>query len=266
MKKLTYLLGLLLVGGLIFSSCSKDEDEEPQDLTPTIAFETGGEDVTLVQGDTIKFSVACASNSNSGKKLDKFRIYMIIENVEYPTPINVEDIDATVFSAAYDYPLDYVFEGRLYCEVTDVDGQKSSISFNIISEEGTTPLEGEEDLEWIRLGTAPATGLEMFGLKWTSNIKLANAVIKKDSADKFVQLDAAVWETIETKEDLMAAVDAADDMEQYTGVSVDASADYNDVLATKFNDEYFIMHIEHADVVPGSQGTFDITITGKYNK
>ena len=52
MKKLSYLLGLLLMAGLVFTSCSKDDDEEPQDLTPAITFQTGGD---FINSDVTNF-------------------------------------------------------------------------------------------------------------------------------------------------------------------------------------------------------------------
>lgn len=267
MKKLSYLLGLLLVGSLIFTSCSDDDDTEPVDLSPSIVFTEGGEDVEVVVGDTVRFSVECASNSTSGKKLDKFRIYMIIDNIEYPTEVNLTDIDENELTLDITNPIDYAFEGRLYCEITDVDGESNSVSFNIISEEATTPLEGEEDLEWKRVGGTAGTGLDMFGLKWTSNVKEVMAVIQKDGADKLVQLAAEDWANITTKEDLMAAIEAAEDLGDYgyRGVSAEANGTYDDVLAVKFNNEYFIIHIAEGTVEVGTQGT-TITITGMYNK
>lgn len=268
MKKLSYLLGLLLVGGLLFSACSKDEDEEPQDLTPAIYFATGGVDTTIVQGGSVEFTVACTSNTISGKKLDRFRIYMIIDNVEIPTEVNEIGIDENAYTAGYTFTFDDVFTGKLYAEITDVDGQKKSVFFNITVEEGTTPLEGEQDLTWQRVGGAAGTGLDMFGLKWTSNIKLVDAVIKKDGAAKLVQLDAEAWTTITTKEDLMAAIDATEDLgdDGYRGVSAEANGTYDDVLGVKFGEEYFLLHITNGTVeVDPITGT-TITITGMYNK
>jgi hypothetical protein len=84
-------------------------------------------------------------------------------------------------------------------------------------------------------------------------------------ATKFVQLTPAQWASITTKEDLAAAVDAGTDIVEYSGVSAEATGTYDDVLATKYNDEYFIIHVTNATVVVGGSGT-TITITGKYKK
>jgi hypothetical protein len=265
MKKLSYLLGLLLFGSLVFTSCGDDDPVEPQDLTPTIDFTSGGDDVTIIEGESIDFGVACNSNSISGKKLENFKIYLIVNNETQAPIVDSTGIDENAFAANYTITFDNAFTGKLYAEITDVDGEKSNVSFNITVEVGTTPLEGEQDLLWERTGAPAGTGLDMFGLKWTSNVKMVNAVIKKDMADKFVQLTAAEWTSITTKEDLMAAVEAATGIEEYTGVSVDASGTYDDVLATKYGEDYFIMHIEAATVTVVTEGT-KVSITGKYNK
>ncbi len=82
---------------------------------------------------------------------------------------------------------------------------------------------------------------------------------------KFVELSSAQWTSITTKEDLAAAVEAGTDMTVYEGVSAEASSAYDVVLATKYNNEYFMIHIQNATVVVGGTGT-TITITGKYVK
>jgi len=268
MKKLSYLLGLLLFGGLIFSACSKDEDEEPQDLSPAIEFVSGGEDLTIVAGDSVLVSVACTSNPTSGKKLDTYEIYMIIDNENTGAIVEVNDIDESAYAVAYYITFPDPLEGKLYAKITDVDGESSEVSFNITVEEGTTPLEGEQELTWQREGGAAGTGLDMFGLKWTSNVKEVMAVIQKDGADKFVQLDAEAWTTVLTKEDLMAAVDAAEDLGDYgyRGVSAEANGDYDDVLGVVYMEEYYIIHISQGSVEVDPVTGTTITISGMYNK
>jgi len=264
MKKLTYLLGLLLVGGLIFSSCSKDEEEAGP---PTIAF-VMNYDTTITVGDSILVSVTCAANSVSGTKLDKYQAYTISNN-EVSDIIDVEiEIGETTYTSSYWFTFTYVMDGKFYAKIVDEDGLSSEVSFNITVEEATTPLEGEQDLEWQRVAGAAGTNLDMFGLKWTSNVKEVMAVIQKDSADKFVQLTTEDWANITTKEDLMAAVEAADDLgdEGYRGVSAEADGTYDDVIATKFGEEYFIMHITEGTVDVDPVAGTTITINGQYNK
>lgn len=268
MKKLGYLLGLFFVAGFLFSSCSDDEDTTPQELKPTITFQTGTgytySDETINIGDSILVGVVCTANSNSNAKLTNFKIYFIENNITIPTSVN-ETLNDPSYTGSWYIPFDEAFDGKLYAEVTDKDGQKNSVSFNITVESATNPLDAEADFTWQRVGGTPATGLAPFGLKWTSNGQKVSAKIMKDTAEKFVELTSAQWTSIETKEDLAAAVEAATAITEYTGISADASNTYDEVLATKYNGEYFIIHITEATVVVGGSGT-TITITGKYKK
>ncbi len=144
MKKLSYLLGLFVVAGLIFSSCAKDDDEEPQDVTPVISFQTGGDyisaDVTIVQGDSILVGAICTSNATSGKKLESFKIYMIVNNVTSDPIVQVDNIDESAYTASYYITFPDVLDGKLYAEVTDVDGETSNVSFNITVDASAGPI------------------------------------------------------------------------------------------------------------------------------
>jgi len=272
MKKLSFLIGLFAIAGVIFTSCSKDEDTNPEDLKPTITFKTGtgltSSDVTMDQGDSITIGILATANSNSGAKLQRVRIYMIVDNNPQSAIVDTS-FNESNFSANYTITFPDVVDGKLYAEVTDKDNLKSEVSINVTVNSATTPLAAAEDLTWERVGGSgnPSTGLDMFGLKWTSNGKKVDAKITKDGADKFVKLDAAMWTSIETVEDLMTAVNDGTDMDTYTGISADASNDYDEVLAVMNNDEYYIIHLTHADVVsPNSFGGTTITIDGMYKK
>ncbi|RLD56899.1 MAG: hypothetical protein DRJ05_10575 [Bacteroidetes bacterium] len=275
MKKLSYLLGLFLVAGMIFSSCSKDEDEVIQDLTPIITYVTGAgftsADITITQGDSILVGVLCTSNAISSEKLESFRTYMIVDNNPQSNIIDSADINSTTFGANYYITFPDVVTGNLFAEITDKDGEKSNVSFKVTVEAGTTLLGAEEDLEWKREYGAAGIGLDVFGLKWTSNAKETFAQIEKANdtlaAEKFVQLTAEEWTSIITIEDLTAAVEAATDMELYEGISTTvAHDDYDEVLATKYNGEYFIIHLESSTIeVDPTLGSI-ITIFGKSKK
>lgn len=94
MKKLSYLLGLIIAAGLIFSSCSKDDEEEPKD--PTLAFLGGNYpplgipyttgDVTLEVSSQFVFGIT--ANSQSDKDLRRVFIQKVYENV---APVTVLD-------------------------------------------------------------------------------------------------------------------------------------------------------------------------------
>ena len=107
MKKLSYLLGLLLVAGLIFTSCDDAEDDpiEP-DETPTMNFK-GGEfqpGIDFVDGDVTlpansKFYVGITAQSNSGRELETIEVTSKFENedpVLYQEDINDNSYDANL--------------------------------------------------------------------------------------------------------------------------------------------------------------------------
>ena len=150
--------------------------------------------------------------------------------------------------------------------ITDKNGQMSELSFTITTESATTPLGAAEVLAWERVAGADGTGLDMFGLKWTSNGKEVMAQIEKDMADKFVELTHADWTSLETVEDLAAAVEAGADMTMFDKISAEqASSTIDYALATKYNGEYFLIHLTDATVVVETAGT-TITINGMYKK
>ncbi|MCB0804530.1 MAG: hypothetical protein KDC05_01955 [Bacteroidales bacterium] len=266
MKKLSYLLGLLVFAGVIFTSCSDDDDDEPQNLKPTVTFQTGtgytSSDVEIMAGDSIKIGVVANENSNSGANLTNIRIYMIVANVPQNDIFN-EDINESSYSGDFTITFPDVVEGTLYVEVTDKDGEKNNASFKVTVNPNTTELGAATDLEWKRVGGAVATGLDMFGLKWTSNGKKTDAQITKDGADKFVMLEPADWTDLATVEGLMEAISAGTDMEEYTGISATASGDYDEVLGVLYNETYYLIHLTHAEVVVETSGT-TITIDGQY--
>ncbi|NJM17173.1 MAG: hypothetical protein HC896_18915 [Bacteroidales bacterium] len=127
-----------------------------------------------------------------------------------------------------------------------------------------TPLTDPKDAIWTRVGGSAATGLSAYGLKWTAN-SATSAKITKDTAEKLVLLSSGDWD-IETLEDLSAAVDAASDIAEYTGVSATAASknDYTDILGVKKGSDYYIIKIVSSTVATGASTT--ITINVKYKE
>jgi hypothetical protein len=136
MKKLSYLLGLFLVGSLIFSACSKDEEEAGP---PTIAF-LMNYDTTIAVGDSILVSVTCTADPISGTKLDKYQAYTKSNNVVSDV-LDVEtEIGETTYASSYWFTFPYVMDGKFYAKIVDENGENSEVSFNITVEEATTLL------------------------------------------------------------------------------------------------------------------------------
>ena len=187
MKKLSYLLGIIAISGLIFTSCTKDDDTEPQDLNPTITFQTGADftssDATITQGDSLTVGVICTSNATSGKKLESFRIYMIINNVTQPDIVEILDIDATTFSQAYSITFPDVLAGKLYAEITDKDGKKNSVNFNVTVEESAGPI---HTYTAILMGGQSNVGTGSFYSTGEDMVYLANEAVNNQEKIDFV--------------------------------------------------------------------------------
>ena len=62
-----------------------------------------------------------------------------------------------------------------------------------------------------------------------------------------------------------SAVEAGTDMDTYAGISAEVPQTYDEVLATKYNGEYFLIHLTEATIEVLVAGT-TITITGEYKK
>lgn len=126
-----------------------------------------------------------------------------------------------------------------------------------------TPLGTATDFSWARISGAAGTGLDQFGLTWTSNGGTpTHAIVKKDAATKFVELDKGTWASIKTQEELAAAITAADAITEYTGFSTNATTDYDVVLAVRYDGVDYILHVTKSTVATSG----DTTITGQYKK
>lgn len=267
MKNYKLFLILVVAFGMAVTSCNKDEDTTPVDVTPNIDFKGGSDyissDATVIAGEDFMIGITASSNANSGKKLTSVKYTVTSNNVVVLEEDSV--FSETTFNLDYIFRMDDPGQAVFKFEVTDKDGQKNSVMVTVTAEAGTTPLGDAQDLEWVRAGGTAGTGLAGFGLKWTSNVKEVKAVIQKDGATKLVQLNADAWANFTTQEDLMAAIDAAADMGDYRGVSAEADGTYDDVLGVIFNGEYFMIHITSATVEVSQNGT-TINIYGQSKK
>ena len=149
MKKLSYLLGLFLVAGILFSSCSKDDDDEPQDLTPSISFKGDAgytsTDVTINAGGTILVGVVALPNSTSGKNLTGFSLVLTTANV--PQTLIDSSFNEGSFDANYNISFPDAGETRLSAKITDKDGQSKEIAFNITINAVTPTVSTYEDIQ-----------------------------------------------------------------------------------------------------------------------
>jgi len=196
-------------------------------------------------------------------KIDK-----IIEYLDYHTlfiELTAKTLKEKSYSLDYNFTMNNAGEAKIKFVVTDKEGEKSEISLTIISEESTTDLGASTDVFWERIGGNAATGLTEFGLKWENNLKETHAVIEKDGASKLVKLTKEEWTTITTVEDLKEAIEAGTDLTDYRGISTTTPGNYEEVIATEFNGEYFIINLSNTTIETGTNGT-TVKIFGQAKK
>lgn len=266
MKNFKLILVLFAALGMTVASCS-DDTATPVDTTPNIDFKGGSNyisaDATVVTGETFVIGITASSNVNSGKNLTSVMYTVTSNNVVIMEQDSV--FSATSYNYDYSFSLANVGDAVFKFVVTDKNGETNTISLTVTAEAGTTPLGAAEATLWKREGANAGTGLSGFGLKWDSNLKAVHAVIKKDVASKFVQLNADSWTTFTTQEELVAAVDAAQGIEDFREISAEASATFNYVLGVIYNNQYFMIHLTSSTVEVLQAGT-TITINGESKK
>lgn len=124
----------------------------------------------------------------------------------------------------------------------------------------------ESPMQWKREGGNDATGLEQFGLQWTSNMKEVFCVIRPVEGAKLVVfpegVGAAAYQLTNSAE-LATYIDAIPAAEDFRGVSATRSNDYDLYIGSVYNGQYFIMHITKGTVETANAGT-TITIDGAY--
>ena len=174
---------------------------------------------------------------------------------------------------SYDYRNTLLFEMEkeivgdctIMAEVTDVNGQSSSVSFTVLINQELELL--ATPFEWIRVGAAHATGLEVFGLSWEVNYKDVYARIRPLAGVTLFQFDSSVWSDVTTGTDkamLFAnAIESGVSLYEYAHVSVTAAQDYDDVIGTVLPDgTMHLIHVTHCEVRYDGK-LLKVTITGE---
>jgi len=260
MTKKNVWIALLLTAVVgVFTSCVDDPISEE---APIITVSSPAADsVEIFIGDSIDFTIALSAENG----LTKFKamasgIGIELTNSELTFDgTNNESVTVNVKVT------ESASEGNVDLTFVVEDGHKTSnTTKTLVISKKETPLSDAAGFEWERVAGADATGLEKFGLTWTDNTS-ASAVIKK-GADKFVELSEDAWTSITSVEALTAAVDAAEDMERWEKISVQASASYDLTLGTKVGDSYFLIHITNATVSADQTIGTTITIVGEYKE
>ena len=227
----------------------------------------------------LKYGFHVESNAETMKELASLRITMDLityDNGAYhDTFENIIDLTGMT---SYDFS-DYLFEqrksntlmdGTITAVVTDVANQADTavIAFTIIMDEA--PLISRT-IEWIRKGSILIGNTEeemaALGLEWIGSYKEVFATIKPLNDDVVMYLcDGDDYYDIDTMNDKYAyfvnLAETSVPIERYRNITIQNSADYNDMLAVIYGEEYFLIRINHADIETGSYGT-QVTITGE---
>lgn len=277
-KRRFFTLALLSAAVILISSCSKDDDDnEPLGpsltVTESLTGSTGGA-VEITEGAPLVFAWETRKGEND---LETFSISQTGSNVTNPLPetyqaheipydVTGDDksiyIDTIAFNNASINPgtTNYSFT------VTDEAGISQTVSFDVLVEEADTITELIEPIlfTWTREGSDPATGLEIFGLKWTQNTS-TSAIVAIDEATKLVNLGSSAWDDIQTQGELADEIDMAAEIDTYEGVSVTENDVYDDVLGVRHDNINYLIHITDGTVVTSTSGT-TVSISGAYKK
>ncbi len=200
MKKLSYLLGLMLITGMIFTSCSKDEDEP---LPPSLQFKGGtgytSQDVTINENNTIKVGIIGLSNTTSGKNLTRFTLTLTTNNV--PDVLVDSSINIATFDA--DYVITFPNEGeyRLAAKIYDKDGQTAEAAFNVT----VNPVAGIIDYTDKILGSYNSNTGSSFASADGTVYTLADAKANSEKIDWLYFYGATNHATIAAPDDDVAA-------------------------------------------------------------
>ncbi len=198
MKKLNYLIALLLIGGFIFTACSTDEDPEEAN-PPSLSFLGGthegtgmqyvDEDKTLEVGEQFVFGITASSQSNKDlKSVIIERTYEVISTIEILNK-DLNSSNYTFDTVVAAYPSEGMEE--FICTVTDKNDKTSTISFTI-----TTVLEdpGINIFNGIELGSWNSTTNSSFGSITGETYSIADATSDSiQSKIDWVYFNGASW-------------------------------------------------------------------------
>lgn len=255
----TFAILIAVTTGL-FTSCIEDViDTNP----PVISITAPTADtVQVIIGESVDFVL----DLSSGNELVSFQALTSVSGVELTngtksfTGVTSETVTVTA-------TLDETVAAGTVIEINFIlaDAQKqSSTKKYILAKANTTPISIAKDFEWKRVGGTAATGLDQFGLTWTGNTA-TSAVIKKGAA-KFVELNPTDWTDFTSLEDIMAAIDAATDMDKWEKVSAESSQTYDLTLGTIKDNKYYLIHVTNGTVTTDATVGTTITIVGQYKE
>lgn len=266
MKKFALAL-MCAVSVLLMASCTKKTEVK----YPTIKFVNAGagyvyENTTIDAGTPVAFKIEAVATD--AKDLLASVSFKLIYNNETVGDTTITLKDQTTYTLSTD-PEPMILPGLYTFEATTATkaGRTATAKVNVTVNE----VVAEADFEWYRQGGNPGLGLEMFGLKWTSNYKevCAKIVPYNTEYDELRRIDGVNYDDIV---DVVAAFNMGTKIDEFHEISCEKpSATYDYVIAThslKFagsdRDVYFVMHVTNSTVTVDPVLGSTVTITGRY--
>lgn len=257
MKKTIKTLAILAVITTGFlTSCIEDTITNP----PVIDLTSVSDTTEVAIGDSLVLTFDISSDEGLTSLLTTSGIGLEIINGDQTFASTLSETVSVTIKVTTDATVGEVIAVN-FTVANDSEQATGKAYIKVLAKE--TLLSEAKDFEWERIGGAAATGLESFGLTWTSN-SATNAIIKK-GADKFVELAVADWTTITNLEALKAAIDAAADMEKWEKISSQATKTYDLTLGTIKGGTYYLIHITNGTVSTATAGT-TIVVNGQYKQ
>ena len=268
MKKLALAL-MCFASVAFFASCTQ-EILHPE---PSLAVVTG--ENYVYDGQTIDIDTEymlgfrAASNSQTLKELSTFNLNVKILELD-GTVVSSHDtlmnISGTEF--IYDHVLNFtlsrelVGKAEITATVTDVDSKTATTTITLNVNQPAQPLVATE-FTWNRHGSADATGLAEFGLKWTRNERAIYAVIEPLEDATLFKFEPSIWEQVTTDVEKAAAFEGVMSISQWKEFNTAGAVnqDLDVVLGTIYNEETHLIHITkgHIETFKGT----DVTLTGE---
>ena len=268
MKKLTLAL-MCALSVLLIVSCSKKKDETTtpeQPKLPTIEFVNAGEnyvyqDTEVISGDSVGFQIRAIA-TDADDLLTSIEFKATFDGESNDTIIDLDKVPSYVFTVEptpMELPSGVM---TIEAKTTTKSGKSATAKINITVVEAELEV---EDLEWVRAGGTPGTGLEQFGLEWKSNAKEVKAKIVPVEGAVLKTLEGVEFGAITTEMAKIAAFETtATPAEKFHEVSCEASHDdYNFVIMTQYNENIYLINITKGTVENGAAGT-TVTINGQW--
>ncbi len=202
----------------------------------------------------------------------------VLSDVEYQELFDNGDYE--LFDAELDYNETNRFVGRMEMydldsaeytvvalaalRMNDGDSIPSVIHSPVVSmtiSNGMGPINTDPVFEWIRQGSDAATGLEEFGLYWQLNAKGIFAQIKPLEDARLYVLSSSDYAIADISE-LTSRLTSETEATVYNNVSVESNGTYNDVIATVYNGNTYLINVTGSTI--SIESNTRIVISGTY--